>query len=793
MYSKGRHPGIQQLICILYIIGLTLMALFIFFSEDERPRFSTMLAATIGAILLSVIFTLIPKLSDHVHAMLLTEMGLLVTIINAVCVRNPVYLNYGIVICALIMCLYEEPAILKSEMISSVVAFVLTGIHFGANHLLIPYGVGHFVWSAIFLTLAQFVLIYLTEHVKLYRQVIRDNSMSSQDMLRVVEMKRKEAQEATRAKSLFLSNMSHEIRTPINAILGMDEIILRDSNEENVLEYAGKIQSAGNTLLSLINDILDFSKIESGRMELLPEEYDTADIFRETYDMICLRMEEKGLKLIFDVSPKLPRRLYGDPLRIKQVLTNVLNNAVKYTEKGSVTLRVTGEMFLQDRVRLMIEVADTGIGIRPEDRDRIFESFERVDADRTKHIEGTGLGMAITKQLLGLMDGEISVDSEYGKGSTFKISLIQKVVDTEEMGWLKVGDSSVDPKRYRKKAFAAPEAELLVVDDNEMNLVVVKGLLKKCKARTDLATSGRQCLSMVTEKHYDLIFMDHMMPELDGIETFRQMRGLENSRCKDTPVIVLTANAVMGAREMYLEEGFCDYLPKPIHGEELEAALLRYLPPERICPVKEEKQPALKKTVPKLAGIDYARGLSYAAGDEEQYHTGMTVFYRTAREKHALLKNYLAAEDLPAYTIEVHALKSNARYIGADVLGELAYSQEKAAKAGDIAFLKEHWDEMIAEWDIVLGAIESYLHPQEEKIAESGELPIDREIYHRKVEKVLAALKSYEIDEAQNRLRDLLNYALTPAQSEAVHAAMKAADDFAYEKAGTILTQSETD
>ncbi|MBR5088589.1 MAG: response regulator [Ruminiclostridium sp.] len=399
------------------------------------------------------------------------------------------------------------------------------------------------------------------------------------------------AEEASRAKSDFLASMSHEIRTPINAILGMDEMILREYDDPNIKQYAMNIRNAGNTLLSIINDILDFSKIESGKMELVPVEYDFSLVIYDLVSMMRPRAEKKGLGFVVNSDSNIPRGLYGDNIRIKQCILNLLTNAVKYTESGSVTASFGYENTLDGYVNLIVSVKDTGIGIKPEDIEKMFSPFERVDQVRNRNIEGTGLGISIVKQLLALMGTKLEVSSVYGKGSEFSFTVRQEVRDGTPMGdYEKSYIHTIEAVESYHEQFIAPTARILIVDDIEMNLTVASGLLKNTEIAIDTAISARNALELTEKRIYDVMFIDDRMPGMGGIEMLKELRGRSANPNSRRPCIVLTANAISGARERYMKEGFEDYLSKPIDAAELEKTLLRYLPKEKII-INTSKKP----------------------------------------------------------------------------------------------------------------------------------------------------------------------------------------------------------
>ena len=523
---------------------------------------------------------------------------------------------------------------------------------------------------------------------------------------------------ANEAKSQFLANMSHEIRTPINGILGMDSMLLKECKDEVLREYAKNIRSAGQSLLSIINDILDISKIESGKLEILPIKYELFSILNDCYNLTKAKLQEKPLEFEIRVNENLPSWLYGDEVRIRQIINNFLSNAVKYTKQGKVTFCLDYEQKSDEQIQLVISVADTGIGIREEDLGKLFTSFTRIEEKRNRNIEGTGLGLSLTKNLVDLMGGEVIVESTYGRGSCFTARIPQKIVDATPMG-----DFSRRYQQYLSSSdddtlsFSAPEAKILVVDDVEMNLKVVKGLLKETQIQIDTAVSGRQCLERVKTTRYDVIFLDHMMPEMDGIETLQNMKLLKDNLNREVPVIMLTANAIVGAKEEYIQAGFTDYLTKPIQETELLAMLLKYLPEEHMeVPGTEEPGMAVDtrksemsrmQQLEKLEGIDIRTGLLYCMNDEDFYVEMLGEYLES--DLVLDLEQVFSDEDWGNYRTLVHALKSTSLTIGAVHLSGQAKELETAAKNGDADYIRSHHKAVLEEYSELIGGIREIL------------------------------------------------------------------------------------
>ena len=522
-------------------------------------------------------------------------------------------------------------------------------------------------------------------------------------------------EDANRTKSEFLANMSHEIRTPINAIIGMDTMIMRESGEANIRNYARDIHSAGKTLLSLINDILDFSKIESGKLELVLGDYELSALINGIVNMIAPKAKSKKLELEVNVNPDIPDGLYGDEVRIEQIIINILNNAVKYTEKGKVTFNVDYAESEGGSIKLKVSISDTGIGIKQEDIDKLFSPYQRIEEQRNKKIEGTGLGMSITKNLLEKMGSRLEVASVYGEGSTFSFEIEQPVVRNEKIGDYRDRAEERDVVSNDVEKFHAPEAKLLIVDDVEMNLIVAKNLLKRIEVQIDTAGSGEEAIELAKVNQYDIIFLDSMMPVMNGEETMHNIRKL----CElnfETPIIVLTAHAVKGAREEYLSLGYTNYLSKPLDGAKLEAMIQSYLPDEKIIFVDEDKaketvssysNASEEKTdekseelelISKIDGIDADKGVE-TAGGEDAYILICHNFYDTAKMRIEMIKEAYGKEDYDNYTIQVHALKSSARLIGAFELSEEALELETAGREGNVDYIKNNTAEALVKYE----------------------------------------------------------------------------------------------
>ncbi|MGN0140827.1 MAG: ATP-binding protein [Roseburia sp.] len=623
----------------------------------------------------------------------------------------------------------------------------------------------------------------------------------------LAEEAKREALEANEAKGRFLAHMSHEIRTPINAVLGMNTMILRETKDMQIKEYALDIQNAGQNLLALINDILDFSKIESGKLEIIPVEYDFSSMIHDISNMIMAKMKDKKLEFRIHVDEQLPCKLLGDDVRIRQVLVNLLNNAVKYTNEGSVELSVNSRS-CDGKALLDFSVQDTGIGIKQEDISKLFKEFERIEEKRNRNIEGTGLGINITMQLLELMGSTLNVESEYGKGTRFYFTLEQQIIDSKPVGNLEERLRQQPVEYSYKEVFTAPEAQILVVDDNAINLKVFISLLKETKVNVDVADGGRACLDMVCRKHYDLIFLDHMMPDLDGVETLHRMKKLEDSLCKDVPVIALTANAITGAKEMYLSEGFDAFLSKPINPEKLEQMILLMLPRELLAFHTEENGDAGEKTdngtvktetmscpaeisddkLPMVDGVDWSYGLLHLP-DQELLLETVSDFYKSIDTEADCLENFyhgLEAGDNPdmlrQYRIKVHAMKGSANLIGATVLGGMAKMLENAAKDANIKMIDALTAIFLEEW-------RSYKDKLKECVPDASEKTVieDYTVVLAYLEMLRIAMMDLDIDGMDRSMGELEQFSYPPAIQTGIERLSVLVSELDSEQAGPLI------
>ena len=556
--------------------------------------------------------------------------------------------------------------------------------------------------------------------------------------LRKINMERQRAIDISEAKTRFLASMSHEIRTPINAILGMNEMILRENKDKAVEEYSRNIKTSGKMLLMLVNDVLDFSKIEAGKLEIRESDFRMSEMLYDVLSLVRKRAEEKDLTLESKITGEVPEEMIGDEFRIRQILINLLNNAVKYTDRGTVTLLIGGSR-AEDGFLLDLRVRDTGKGIRKADQEHLFEAFSRADVKSNANIEGTGLGLAIVKSIVDSMNGELGVQSEYGEGSEFWVRLSMKYKGEELLREDFAERENVQTSAKSSCSFTAPDARILAVDDNQSNLKIVRLFLKRSGIIPDLCSSGDQAAQLCREKKYDLILLDHMMPEPDGIETLHIIRSDEASLNKETKAVVLTANAVAGSRRMYLDEGFDDYLTKPLDSGVLEEAVRRLLPKDKVIegpaaegtealagsniqdaesdlpqkgpdtqdvgsvePVSPVEAPTMagagdsfRSRLSAIEGLDYETALDHCAGEEVFLQEIIAEVAKECPIRAESMRKNLAAKDIKAYIIDAHTVKNALATIGLKAFSERAKMHEYAAKENDLAFLEEDGEAFI--------------------------------------------------------------------------------------------------
>ena len=617
--------------------------------------------------------------------------------------------------------------------------------------------------------------------------------MTIVDVTKIIEqnhlMKRLvlQTEDANRAKTNFVSNMSHEIRTPMNSIVGITEILLRSRHSPKEQEYLLNIQSSGRVLLTIINDVLDCSKMEAGKMQLFDEPYDTCSLFHDLRISMENRIGHSGLELIYDIDQDIPCKLKGDMGRIRQVIINLVNNAIKYTEKGSVRFSVHVRQKNTDKVMLYYEVADTGIGIRKEDNKILFDAFQRVEMDRNRYVEGTGLGLTISQNLVNMMGGVIEVESEYGKGSRFFFTIEQTIIDPTPVSAVNYnGQKDNVTEKEAECLFIAPEAHILLVDDNELNLVVAKELLKPLRMQIDTAENGLQAVKMVRGSQYDLVLMDHMMPVMDGIEAAKAIRALPEDKYQKLPIIALTANAMVDARKEFLNAGMNGFVAKPIDFARICNQLKLWLPKDLVRDVpKEEAKKLLADDLsdreiqpedPQM-GFSFEEGVNHC-GSKAALMKTIRIFYRTIDSKANKIEQCLKEGLISDYVIEVHALKSSALLIGAVPLSEAAKELEGYGKQGKTELLEEKTPDLLAMYRDFKDILKPYADKEEaaRQEASNGEWCQALQQIHQCIEqfdldgvdRIMEKLEEYQIPECIRESMDQLRVYVADVSMEEI-------------------------
>lgn len=645
------------------------------------------------------------------------------------------------------------------------------------------------------------------------------------------------AEEANKTKSRFLANMSHELRTPINVILGMNEMILRDDPGEVTRERAMDIKGAAQIFLGLINDVLDFSKIESGNLNIISTEYNLISMIRDLVLLSENRARQKSLNFKLEIQPDLPVGLYGDDIHIRQVIINLLTNAVKYTEEGTVTLKLTGEKKDDETILFHWVVADTGIGIKEEDIEKMFMPYIRVEEERNRNVEGTGLGLSIIINLLKMMGSELKVESVYGEGSVFSFDLEQKIVDHEPVGDIdKRLDNMARDYKYHA-SFIAPKARILMVDDNSMNRRIFVSLLSKTQVQITTVSSGKKALELVQHEYFDIIFMDYLMPGLNGEETLRCMRELENNLCKDTPIIALTANAFSGSREHYMNMGFDDFLSKPIVTEKLEAMIRDFLPDSYLGKAPEEDQETASETVteengrketlrgetaekkasvsgeteadlPEVNGVNWMYAQMFLSDKnlllttlQEYYENIDTVCGEVARLAEEAGKENdetegqddISGQSLTDYRICVHSLKSNSALVGILSVSEIAKLLEAAAREGEREKIRTLTPVLLEELKKIKANLEPFMEQlSEEKSKEEEEkTPADVAMLLEYFEMLRYSMEQTDVSGTDFCMEQIRSHSYTPELQEIVDRIGKKAADLDYEGAKREMENAE--
>ena len=749
--------------------------------------------------------------------------------------------------------------------------------------------------------------------------IMESRAQSITELYRMVEQEKINAEAGSREKADFLANMSHEMRTPMIAVCGMSELLLQGDLSPLEEEYVATIQNSAQNLLSMVNDILDFSKIEANKMQLEEAAYDVETLVSDVARIVNVRIGEKNIDFIADIAPDIPAELIGDGARLRQILINLLNNAVKFTESGMILLRMTCSVDEDARFWLNIEVTDTGIGISREDQKKLFTQFSQVDTDHSRRMEGTGLGLVISQRLANRMNGSISVESEPGKGSTFRVVVEQKVRRRRELGFVPDPDGYVayvyEPDHYyaenlRKlmeglgvaviavsdiavwdyynadrfgsmlffdyasgiagvNSFASrikrmrlislvdhntfvddgvkenilimhkpvltgqlaalirgehpecfrrsrktenhlfiPEARILVVDDNYVNLRVTAGLLNVYKPHVEMVSSGQEAFEiLMRDPHFDMIFMDHMMPGWDGIETVRHIRSLDGDYYRQVPIIALSANVGEAARELFLSSGMNDFVEKPMSSETLAGVIRKYIPAdkqtdeyvEKIDPkmkVSRSRKEYLASSVPSdagsiaIPGLDVPQGVFNMGGNLDAFHHILNVFLSDGRKKAALLRQYAEQGSVRSYLIEAHSLKSVAASIGAAVLSQLAAGHEDAARSGDESFITEHYGELAGSYDALLDSVENYLRagglmetPEGDEPEPTVKQPISAQKKHSDAAEIIRLIDRFDSDAALAGIRELLKYNLSQEDRDALCTAAERLNDYDFDGA----------
>lgn len=630
----------------------------------------------------------------------------------------------------------------------------------------------------------------------------------------------KDAENANQAKTTFLANMSHEIRTPMNAVIGFAELALKKEISKEVREYIENIRLASRNLLAIINDILDITKIESGKMEVVPANYYIADLLDDVSLIISQQAKKKGLAFVMKTDEQVPTKLFGDKVRLRGALINILNNAVKYTKEGTVTFEVKVLNRIDDALTLSFIIKDTGIGIRPEDQENLFKSFARFDQRLHYGVEGSGLGLSIAKGYITLMGGEITVDSVYGQGSVFTININQKIIDdTPLQHQFTIDKGKQDAPEPCQVTIH--DVRVLVVDDNHINLLVIKGLLESYGLTVDTAPCGATAIDLCKKTHYPIVFMDQMMPEMDGIEAMQRIRGLDSYYALggESKIIVLTADAIRGVRESLLEKGFDEYLGKPMNLRQLERLMITYLPSDNITvstrfpedadgqddksdeeaadkPEDGSQDADINFLQEKLPEVDLSIGLKNCGGKTDDYLKILNINYEYGSKNLNELSELLRKKDYENYTIKVHSMKSTTKNIGALKISDMAREQEEAGRAGRYDDIDANFDALRTEYEKLLGKIEEVLrHYQilEEPVTDSNGEMLDGKMINGILSNIRMHVDAFDFDPVFEILKKRKQYRLPEAYAELFEQLEAAMEDLNVDEVRRLIENAPAD